>query len=166
MKNELQELLNLVMEQDPEAAAMIKGSPQFSALQGTVLFYPFWNGSMLFVSLTGLPHSDSPCSDRMFALHIHSGSQCSGTLSEPFSNADGHYNPLNCPHPAHAGDLPVLISNHGTVFQVLYTDRFIPQDVIGRTAIVHLLPDDFRTQPSGNSGMMIACGEIKKYHFA
>lgn len=162
MKTKIQELFNLIMEQEPEAQARIKGSPQYASLQGTALFYPFWNGTLIFVSLTGLPDSDAHCAEKMYAFHIHEGISCSGTPQEPFSNAGTHYNPLNCPHPAHAGDLPVLISNHGMVFQGFYTDRFIPQDVIGRTAIVHISPDDFRTQPSGNSGMMIACGEIHK----
>ena len=47
-----------------------------------------------------------------------------------------------------------------TAFGAFYTDRFYPEDVIGRTVIVHENADDFRTQPSGNSGAMIACGKI------
>ena len=48
-------------------------------------------------------------------------------------------------------------------FQMIYTDRFTPADVIGRTAIIHLNADDYHTQPSGNAGAMIGCGEIQKY---
>ena len=33
---------------------------------------------------------------------------------------------------------------------------------MGRTIIVHEMPDDFKTQSSGNAGKMIACGEIVK----
>ena len=68
--------------------------------------------------------------------------------------------PKNTQHPNHAGDLQPLLANHGTAFGAFYTDRFYPEDVIGRTVIVHENADDFRTQPSGNSGAMIACGKI------
>jgi Cu-Zn family superoxide dismutase len=33
--------------------------------------------------------------------------------------------------------------------------------VIGRTIVVHADPDDYRTQPAGNSGGAIACGVIR-----
>ena len=36
------------------------------------------------------------------------------------------------------------------------------KDIIGKVIIIHDMPDDFTTQPSGNSGTKIACGEIKK----
>ena len=42
------------------------------------------------------------------------------------------------------------------------TDRFRLRDVIGRSVIIHENPDDYRTQPSGNSGRRIACGVIRK----
>ena len=42
----------------------------------------------------------------------------------------------------------------------VYTGRFMPEDVIGKTVVLHGMPDDFHTQPSGDSGMKIACGEI------
>ena len=41
-----------------------------------------------------------------------------------------------------------------------YTNRFYPEDVIGRTVIIHEKADDFHSQPSGDAGEMIACGEI------
>ena len=44
---------------------------------------------------------------------------------------------------------------------MVFTDRFQPQDVVGRTVIIHDQPDDFTSQPSGNSGEKIACGEIE-----
>ena len=40
-------------------------------------------------------------------------------------------------------------------------DRFTMHEIIGKTMIIHAGPDDFHTQPSGNSGSMIACGKIK-----
>ena len=82
--------------------------------------------------------------------------------AESFAQADGHYNPTNAMHPQHAGDMPSLLANDGNAFLIFYTDRFHPEDVIGRAVIIHAHPDDMTTQPSGNSGAMIACGEIRE----
>ena len=41
----------------------------------------------------------------------------------------------------------------------LYVPLF-PEDVIGKTVVIHDRPDDFHTQPSGDSGEKIACGKI------
>jgi Cu-Zn family superoxide dismutase len=35
-------------------------------------------------------------------------------------------------------------------------------DVVGRGLIVHRDPDDFKTQPTGNSGPRVACAVITK----
>ena len=35
------------------------------------------------------------------------------------------------------------------------------KDIIGKTIIIHDKPDDFTSQPSGNSGKKIACGVIR-----
>ena len=43
---------------------------------------------------------------------------------------------------------------------MVYTTRFFPEKVVGKTVVIHDMPDDFRTQPSGNSGEKIACGQI------
>jgi Cu-Zn family superoxide dismutase len=99
-----------------------------------------------------------------FGLHIHEHGHCGeGGGKEPFALAGGHYNPDHQPHGNHAGDLPVLFSNNGAAQMSVYTSRFKPEQVIGRSIVIHQSPDDFRTQPSGNSGLRIACGEILRY---
>lgn len=42
------------------------------------------------------------------------------------------------------------------------TKRFGIDEIIGRSVIIHSQADDFRSQPSGNSGSKIACGTIIK----
>ena len=41
-----------------------------------------------------------------------------------------------------------------------YDKRFTIPAVMGRSVIIHRMPDDFMTQPSGNSGEKIGCGVI------
>ena len=58
--------------------------------------------------------------------------------------------------------MPPLFSNKGYAFMIFLTDRFKVDEIIGKTVIIHSMPDDFKTQPSGDSGMKIACGVIEK----
>ena len=102
------------------------------------------------------------CGQRIFGFHIHEGTRCSGTSVDHFADAGYHYNPSNCPHPMHAGDLPPLFVNNGRAWFATITPQFTVSDVIGHTVIVHSDPDDFHTRPSGNSGEKIACGMIKR----
>lgn len=143
----------------PEALAILKGNKDYSELKGTVEFYNTYNGTILMVEVTGLGNIMDK-SNSFHGFHIHSGMKCTGTKEEPFVDVDGHYNPGNTDHPDHAGDLPPLLANNGNAWMMVYTDRFYPEDVIGKTVIIHENPDDFKTQPSGNAGPMIACGEI------
>ncbi|HEY9380454.1 MAG TPA: superoxide dismutase family protein, partial [Burkholderiales bacterium] len=34
--------------------------------------------------------------------------------------------------------------------------------IVGKSVVVHAKPDDYRTQPTGDSGARIACGVIAK----
>lgn len=90
------------------------------------------------------------------------GTSCTGNSNDEFANAKAHYNPKNCPHPYHAGDLPPLIENNGYSYMSVFLNKFKVKDIIGKVIIIHDMPDDLTTQPSGNSGTKIACGEIKK----
>ena len=83
-------------------------------------------------------------------------------MDEAFADAMSHYNPMGCEHPYHAGDLPPLFGSNGSALLLFLTDRFSVKEVIGKTVIIHDRPDDFTTQPSGNSGTKIACGVIRK----
>ncbi len=149
-----------VFRRRANAAAFISGSEKYPDIQGRVLFYQLPKGVVVCTEVINLPKNEGECNSRIFAFHIHSGSKCEGNAEDPFADAGMHYNPDNCPHPYHAGDLPPLFSAGGRAFSVFLSDRFTVKEIIGRTVIIHASPDDFTTQPSGNSGEKIACGVI------
>lgn len=155
------EFFAAILSGSPKAYAVIKGSEKYPGIQGRVLFYQAGNGCLVFADIDGLPASGPICEAHIFGFHIHEGGKCSGNKTDPFADSGLHYNPNNCEHPAHAGDLPPLFGNEGYAWMIVYTDRFQPEEVIGKTAILHDMPDDFKTQPSGGAGEKIACGEIE-----
>lgn len=161
MNKVLNETMLILMKQGPEAQAEITGGSAYPGIKGEVSFYPLWRGSLVIVSVSGLPGSEGECRENFFGFHIHEGAACTGNEADPFADTGQHYNPGNCPHPAHAGDFPPLLGNDGYALSIFYTDRFFPEEIVGRTVVIHSMPDDFRTQPSGDSGEKIACGEIK-----
>jgi len=151
----------------PAAIADMRGSGLAPNIRGTVSLYAADNGTLLAAEISGLPATVPPAAGTQpvnpFGFHLHTGASCDRPeAGEPFPGSMGHYNPENRPHPDHAGDFPVLLGNNGYAFMVFYTNRFKPADVIGKTIIIHLNPDDFRSQPAGNSGKKIACGVIRK----
>lgn len=145
----------------PDAEAVICGSGSYPSIAGRIRFYRTERGVLTCAEINGLPDSSTPCRSGVFGFHIHSGRCCTGTADDPFSDAKTHYNPRNLSHPYHAGDMPPLFSNCGYAFGIFLSDRFSVDEIMGRTVIIHLRPDDFTTQPSGNSGEMIACGQIR-----
>ncbi len=124
------------------------------------MFYQLRQGVIIRTDVINLPKGDSVCRSPVFAFHIHSGSACTGNSEDPFADANTHYNPYDCPHPYHAGDLPPLWGADGRALSVCLSDRFTVREIIGKTVIIHSQPDDFITQPSGNAGEKIACGVI------
>lgn len=159
-ENKLRRLSGILML-PPNARATIRGGDDYPQLHGTAYFYQLRDGMLCVTEVFGLPRGETPCGGRVFAYHIHSGGSCEGTVDDPFSEAGSHFNPGNCPHPHHAGDMPPLFENNGYAFSAFVTNRFTVEEVIGRTVIVHDGTDDFRTQPSGDAGAKIACGIIE-----
>ena len=148
----------------PQALATIAGSPEYPHIAGIARFYATAVGTLLYVTVRGLPEAaaDEPCDERIFGFHIHEGNSCTGNASDPFADALTHYDPDGCEHPYHAGDLPPLFGCDGLAVSLFLTNRFTVEEVIGKTMILHDMPDDFTTQPSGNSGTKIACGVIRR----
>ncbi len=118
-------------------------------------------GVIVSVTAYGLPHKDSRCGGNFFGFHIHEGGSCESSSGEPFAGTLGHYNPHGCTHPYHSGDMPPLLNAGGYASMSFLTDRFTVGEIIGKTVVIHSGPDDYTTQPAGNSGMKIACGVIR-----
>lgn len=150
----------LNIKKRPFAFAKIKGINDFPRINGVVYFYNVPAGVLVSIQLRGLPISDDICKKPIFAVHIHSGDSCTGSNTDQFADAMTHYTPDDCAHPYHAGDLPPVFGANGLAFSVSLTNRFSAEEIIGKTIIIHSSPDDFTTQPSGNSGAKIACGVI------
>lgn len=148
--------------------AYIRGGPGYNNIRGIVKFIPYKNGTIVFVKVSGLPPY-TPAQNTAppigpFGFHIHQNGTCIvGDPCNPFEAAGGHWNPDDQPHGNHAGDLPVLFSNNGTAIMGVYTNKFRPKEVVNRSILIHLNPDDYRTQPAGASGIRIACGVIRRY---
>ncbi len=150
-----------IIKQKPQAIALVRGNEDFPDINGKVIFYQRKSGVVVVTQIFGLPKGAGRCSSPIFAFHIHTGGSCSGNEEDSFAQSIGHYNPQNCAHPYHAGDMPPLFGCDGYAFSAFFTDRFSVNEVVGRTVIIHSKPDDFATQPSGNPGTKIACGVIK-----
>ena len=109
------------------------------------------------------------------AVHIHNVGKCEGPA---FTTAGGHFNPTNAhhgvnnpqdPHP-HVGDMANLNADFMGKAEANFT---LPTATLGSgpnslfhdggtSIVVHAKPDDFMSDPSGNSGDRIACGVIEK----
>lgn len=149
----------LLLYEQPGALSWVSGNAANPQLSGLVKFYQTSYGGVLAAAeIFGLPNINQPGSSNFYAMHIHEFGDCSGN----FDKSGMHYNPADQEHPAHAGDLPPLLGNQGYAFSVFYDKRFTLPEIIGRSVIIHSMPDDFTTQPSGNSGEKIGCGEIRK----
>lgn len=142
-----------IVSQKPMAMARLRGNKENPNLKGYVRLYQYPCGVLVEAEISGLPNRPGG----FFGFHIHEGGACEG---ETFSGTGSHYDTSCRPHPRHAGDLPPLISYGGRAYMAVMTDRFSIRDVVGRTVVVHGMPDDFRSQPAGDAGEKIACGVI------
>ena len=103
-------------------------------------------------------------------FHVHEKGDCSAPDA---SSAGGHFNPLKKEHGhvmpggPHAGDMPNLRvdANGRATFSFDLSGMAVTEgetSIVGKSVVVHAKPDDYRTQPTGDSGARIACGVIAK----
>lgn len=135
------------------------------AVLGNALLVRVGDRIDLALDVAGLPQG-------LLGTHLHAVGKC-----EPrnFASAGGHLNPAGRQHGAHnpmgshLGDLPnlsvradgtaslsvLLEGSAGDVAEALFDDD-------GTAIVIHAAPDDYRTDPTGNSGARIACGVFAK----
>lgn len=104
-------------------------------------------------------------------IHIHTVGQCQGPA---FASAGGHLNPdmkmhgKDNPAGPHAGDLLNFTVGASGKAKATLTDTMVtlgngPNGLFhpgGTALVIHAMPDDYKTDPAGNSGARIACGII------
>ena len=146
----------------PKASATLEPT-KGSTVRGNVTFAQAGDKVRVTASVSGLKPNGE------YGFHIHEAGDCS---SGDGMSTKGHFNPHNKPHAhagvaeRHAGDLPSLKSD-GNGNATLSADLDIitvspgPASVVGRGLIVHVQPDDFKTQPTGNAGARSACAVIR-----
>jgi Cu-Zn family superoxide dismutase len=118
------------------------------------------------VQVSGEIHGLTPNSEHGF--HVHEKGDCS---SGDGMSAGGHFNPAGQPHGKydaamhHVGDLPSLRADAAGSVKFNFESSSIrvgsgAADIVGKGLIVHRDPDDYVTQPTGNSGPRLACAVI------
>ena len=106
------------------------------------------------------------------AIHFHQVPKCEGP---DFKSAGGHFNPdgkkhgFDSPDGHHAGDMKNFTVSaegkaEGRMEDADVTLKDGPHSLLtnGAAIVVHARADDYKTDPSGNSGDRIACGVITK----
>ena len=145
----------------PSARAVLEPT-RGNTTTGTVMFHTTANGVFVHARVSGL----KPGQEHGF--HIHEKGDCS---SGDGMSTGGHFNPGGKPHAhpsatdRHTGDLPSLQADaQGKAdLRIAVQGPSIGSgvtDIVGKGLIVHAMPDDYKTQPTGNAGARIACAVI------
>jgi Cu-Zn family superoxide dismutase len=134
------------------------------ALVARAMFWQTRTGMEVRVQAAGLPAGH-------YGVHLHGVGRCEGP---DFASAGPHWNPTGRQHgslnPAghHLGDLPNLDVDEQGAGRLEFAiagagtsgaDGFFDAD--GTSLVIHAAADDYRTDPSGNSGARIACGVLR-----
>jgi Cu-Zn family superoxide dismutase len=101
-------------------------------------------------------------------FHIHEKGDCSAPDA---MSAGGHFNPMKRAHgpttlAGHSGDMGNLTFDQNgnakvnMIVEGVSVSRGATNGVLGRAIVVHMSPDDLKTDPTGNAGARAACGVI------
>lgn len=133
-----------------------------SSVSGVVSFAQVGDRLSIEANVSGLTPGEH-------GFHVHESGDCSAPDA---SSAKGHFNPGAKAHghhgtsERHAGDMPNLVADAKGNARLKFEIGMLslgnePQGIIGRSVVIHADPDDYKSQPAGNSGKRIACGTIK-----
>lgn len=133
---------------------------------GSAVLTAMANGVKIRLDLKGLTPGEH-------ALHFHETGSC---VPPKFDSAGGHFTPQKSKHGfdeaggPHAGDMPNLVigADGRVATEVINTavnlgkggNSLLKQG--GTALVVHEKADDYKSQPAGNAGSRIACGEIRE----
>lgn len=147
----------------PVAAATLRGAD--GAPKGTASLISNGATLNLALSVSGLPAGQH-------GAHLHTVGSCDAPA---FTTAGAHLNPhgkqhgTQNPQGSHLGDLPnLVVAADGTgslTIPLVGTAAGVEAllfDADGTSIVVHAGPDDYLTDPSGNSGGRIACGVLTR----
>jgi superoxide dismutase, Cu-Zn family len=154
----------------PTAAAVIAATARAtlagasgSSVQGDLQLTVASDGVVIAGEIAGL----APNTEHGF--HVHETGDCTAPDAK---SAGGHFNPGHVDHGGptathHLGDIPNIrsdASGHAIVSATIAGATLRDggaNDLVGKAVIVHAKPDDYKTQPSGDSGDRIACGVVQ-----
>ena len=144
----------------PSAVANLQPTKGNDA-KGTVTFSQAGDVVHVSANISGLKPNAT------HGFHVHEKGDCS---SDDALSAGGHLNPDGKRHGPptgehHAGDVPSIKADANGVATVRtrIAGTLLGSgagDIAGKALVVHVSPDDYTTQPTGNSGARIACGVI------
>lgn len=150
-----------ILQDQPSATAVIQPKSN-SKLNGSVTFTQSGKNVLVSGIFSGLqPNAQQ-------GIHIHEKGDCSAADA---TSAGGHFNPSNTPHGSihqpkyHAGDMPNISSDQNGYANYRATLQRVSLvgelSIIGLSVVVHQDPDDYTSQPAGNSGPRVGCGLIR-----
>lgn len=107
----------------------------------------------------------------LHAIHLHENADCS---ADDASSAGGHWNPTfekhgewGDPEGYHRGDIGNFeVDSDGTGTVTMTTDQWCigcddeTKNIVGTALLVHEGVDDFVSQPAGDAGARVGCGEL------
>jgi Cu-Zn family superoxide dismutase len=148
----------------PPGPSVIEIRKADGSLAARAMIWQGRSGVEVRVQAAGLPAGH-------YGIHFHGVGRCEGPA---FASAGPHWNPSGRQHgklnPAghHLGDLDNLDVDESGGGRMEFTiagatlsgaDGIFDAD--GTSLVIHAAPDDYRTDPSGNSGARIACGVFR-----
>ena len=151
---EAEEAKEITVNIEPRSNSNISGEAVFTEENGEVT---------MTVEVSGL-------TEGQHAIHLHEKADCS---AEDGTSAGGHWNPTMQDHGKwgegeyHRGDIgnfDVDADGNGSI--TFSTDQWCidcedeQKNIVGKSVMIHQGADDFTSQPAGDAGARVGCGEI------